>query len=125
MYRNMLIMLACALISAPAFAQSSDFSRYAQLPPCPDKLTYRQAPCSNLQWNPSPPSPRPTLDPRVQIEAQKQKWTERWDERDRYRWRDPPKPPSMSDTIEKKLELDRRGPTYRDGVPGWRWGPKP
>jgi hypothetical protein len=30
MYRKTLVVLACAVISAPAFAQSSDFSYYRQ-----------------------------------------------------------------------------------------------
>jgi len=61
MYRKTLMVLICAVISAPAFAQSSDFSRYRQLPPCPNQLTYRQAPCSNLEWNrPAPYVPPPT-----------------------------------------------------------------
>jgi len=59
MYCKTLIALACA-ISAPVFAQSSDFSRYRQLPPCPNHLTYHQAPCSNLEWNrPKPYGPAP------------------------------------------------------------------
>jgi hypothetical protein len=50
MYRKTLIALACAVISAPAFAQSS-------LPECPhDKLT--RAPCSTLTF-PTPPPPAP------------------------------------------------------------------
>jgi hypothetical protein len=49
MYRKTLIALACAVISAPAFAQSE----------CPhDKLT--RAPCSILTF-PTPPPPPPPV----------------------------------------------------------------
>jgi hypothetical protein len=107
MYRKTLIALACAVISVPAFAQGPESSRYRQLPPCPSQLTRNQAPCANLEWNRSPPSPPPKTDERTSAE--------------RYGWgRNPPAPPSTLDTLGKKFE--RSGPTYRDGLPGWRWG---
>jgi hypothetical protein len=54
MYRKTLIALACAVISAPAFAQSS-------LPECSHQLSRYQEQCSYLTPppQPSPPPPPP------------------------------------------------------------------
>jgi hypothetical protein len=69
MHCKILIALACAVIGAPAFAQSGDdFLQFAQLTPCPHQLTYHQTPCSNLEFNSSPP-------PDLSIHSEPNGWT--------------------------------------------------
>jgi hypothetical protein len=94
-------VLACAVISAPAFAQSS-------LPQCPHQLTYHQEPCSNLQFDPSPP---PSLfPPPINREPD---WDTTGFPHD-YRRPNPPEPPSTSEILRRRWEDS--GPIYNEGM---------
>jgi hypothetical protein len=117
MFSKTLIALGCAVISAPAFAQSSDFSRHAQLPPCPKGVTRQQEPCRYLEWN----RKQPNLNPKNQIERQQQRGTDERTSAERYGWgRNPQGPPSPYGKLEQKFE--RSHPTYKDRSFGWQWG---
>ena len=105
MYRKVLIALACAVISAPAFAQSS-------LPQCPDGLRYHQQPCSYLQWNLSPASPPPDLTPH-----RPPNWDSMSSQRYGYDRSNPQAPPSTLDNLGKRL--GDSGPTWSNG-PAWK-----
>ena len=117
MYGKTLIALACALISAPAFAQ-------AQLPPCPNQLTYHQAPCSNLQWNPSPPPKIPTTITKIPTttgDPRTRNGSTTSAERYGLSKPNPQGPRSKLDTIGDRIKNDH--PTYTNGIPGWQKGP--
>lgn len=106
MYRKTLIALACGVISAPAFAQTS-------LPPCPDKLTHHQTPCTNL----TPPSP-PTSTPYITWKPSPDFGLDRRPVYEKYGWgQNPQGPASTSDVIKKRLDCNH--PTYRGGAIGW------
>jgi hypothetical protein len=97
MYRKTLIALACAVISAPAFAQSS-------LPECPRQLILSryQEPCRYL----TPPSPRsPPIDLSVHGEPNG------WNGPD-YKWGQ-----RMPDLPSTKFQLPP-GPFVRGGMGG-------
>ena len=98
MYRKTLIALACAVISAPAFAQT--------LPPCPRELTRHQEPCTYL----TSPSYNFTYKPSSDFGI---------DRRPEYEkhWRDPPAPASTSDDLKKRLKC--KHPTFDGNSAGW------
>ena len=111
MYRKTLIALACAVISAPAFAQIStyapDSSFQSTLPECSHQLTegkYHQEPCSNLDPFPHPSQSQPPDEPLTGLQ---------------HGWKpNPQEPPSTLDTLGGELKNNCH-PTYRNGVPGW------
>lgn len=111
MYRKFLLALACAMISAPAFAQSLR-------PQCPDGLgrtgSSHQQQCSYLEWNSSrlapslwgssPPSLRP--DPRPNPD-----WNTSSSDAYGYKRPNPQLPPSPP----SRLETFPVGPTWNEG----------
>lgn len=103
MCRKTFIALACAAISAPAFAQT--------LPPCPRELTRRQEPCTYL----TPPSYKPSS----YIPPYKPPSDFGIDRRPEYEkhWRDPPAPASPSDDLKKRLKC--KHPTFGSNSVGW------
>jgi hypothetical protein len=114
MYRKTLITLACAVISAPAFAQYVPPLSGEGLPSC--ELTNNRAPCSYLEWdhprappNLFPPTindPTPSIAPRSDGTAGD------------YDRSNPPEPSSPFDRWKNNH------PTWNSG-PGWQWGPGP
>jgi hypothetical protein len=102
MYRKTLIALACAVISAPAFAQT--------LPRCPDGLTHHQEPCTYL----TPPSYKPSFDSTYR---NSDFGIDRRPDYEKH-WRDPPASPSTFDDRKKSLECNH--PTYGGNTVGWQ-----
>jgi hypothetical protein len=106
MYRKALIALACAVISAPAFAQT--------LPRCPDGLTYphyNQKPCTYL----TPPSP-PTSTPIIKYTPPENFGLDTRPGYEKYGYGQNPKRPTSD--IGKGWECNH--PTYGGNTVGWK-----
>jgi hypothetical protein len=118
MYFKTLLAMGCVMFSAPAFAQSSDFARHSQLPPCPEGVTRQREPCRYLEWN----RKQPNLNPRSQVERQQQqRGNDNRTTAERYGWgRNPQEAPSPYGQLPERFE--RSHPTYKDRAFGWQWG---
>jgi hypothetical protein len=113
MYRKTLIALACAVISAPAFAQYVPPLSGDGLPPC--ELTNHRAPCSYLDFQHTPPNifppnidvnPTPPLAPRSDSTTASDTG-----------YGPNPQQPSSPDVFHNWR------PTWNNGIPGVEIGP--